>query len=329
MNTLRFAALACALLPLGSALAASGTVQAPPRSKADLDAQFARLLATWPGVYDNNEQIVRQSGGGLSPATSAPYFRLRSSVARVSRPDVGEQVLEVREHRDNDPGHVVRHQLYALGIDSAAGGIRVRRLAAGTAPPSTKSAATLPGSGPGAAAACDLLLRWEGANFRGGTDPASCRNARGERQDEQVLVGDRLYWQRARQLEARSDRTLGELTPGSSFGWSELTRARDFRCTVNQNAAGDMTRTTRLTSIDLDDQGGEADIAWPDGRTLTFIIHRRAFASPPDREFVLFRIHEKGKHVPVAYAYAGDAADRFGLNLGWFYILCAPRGNAP
>ncbi len=328
MNTARFAALACALLQLTAANGATGPVQAPPRSNADLAAQFARLLAVWPGVYDNNEQIVRQNGGGLSPTTSEPYFRLRSSVTRVARPDIGEHVLEVREYRDNDPGHLVRHQLYAPGIDSTAGGIRVRRLAAGIPPQSANSTATLPGSGVNAST-CDLLLRWEGANFRGGTDPASCRNPRGERQDEQVLVGDRLYWQRARQLEARSDRTLGELTPGSSFGWSELTRARDFRCTVNHDATGDMTRTARLTTIDLDDQGGEADIAWPDGRTLTFVIHRRAFASPPDREFVLFRIHEKGNHVPIAYAYAGDAADRFGLNLGWFYILCAPRGNAP
>lgn len=180
-----------------------------------------------------------------------------------------------------------------------------------------------------AASACDLLLHWEGASFRGGTEPLKCLTSRGEQQEEQVLVGDRLYWQRARQLDRRGARTLRELTPGSGFSWSELTRARDFRCSVNQNAAGDMTRTAPLTVVDLDDQGGEADIAWPDGRTLTYIIHRRAFASPAEREFVLFRIHEKGQRVPFAYAYADDRADRFGLNLGWFYIQCAPRGATP
>ena len=36
----------------------------------------------------------------------------------------------------------------------------------------------------------------------------------------------------------------------------------------------------------------------------------------------LRRLHENGHHVPLSYAYADSAADRFGLNLGWFYTLC-------
>ncbi len=63
-----------------------------------------------------------------------------------------------------------------------------------------------------------------------------------------------------------------------------------------------------MTDIELHDQGGAADIA-----------------SPSERVFPLFRIHEKGNHVPIAYAYAADNADRFGLNLGWFYILCREK----
>ena len=88
-----------------------------------------------------------------------------------------------------------------------------------------------------------------------------------------------------------------------------------------------MAKTKYLTTIHLHDQGGAADIAWPDGRTLTFTIHTRAFSSPPDREYPLFRIHEKGKTVPIAYAYAVDGASRFGLNLGWFYVRCYAEGD--
>jgi hypothetical protein len=115
------------------------------------------------------------------------------------------------------------------------------------------------------------------------------------------------------------------MAPGSNHEWFQQTRARWFRCVVNHSATGDMTKTTRLTEVQLHDQGGEADIAWPDGRTLTFVIHTRAFTAPTDREFPLFRIHEKGNPVPIAYAYASDGADRFGLNLGWFYTLCRVR----
>jgi hypothetical protein len=33
--------------------------------------------------------------------------------------------------------------------------------------------------------------------------------------------------------------------------------------------------------------------------------------------------------VPIAYAYTVDDADRFGLNLGWYYTLCYLREDAP
>ena len=277
-----------------------------PRRKEDLAAQFARFGSLWPGVYDNNEQIVRQSGGGLGSPTSAPFHRLRSTVTPVSRPDLGERVLELRQFRDNDRSRLVRHQFLVPAIDTRAGGIRVRRIdvTATSVPDTSRSGAPRP---------CDLLLHWEGTAFRGGTE-AGCPGRARDAGREEVVLGPREYWQR-------------EVPAGP--GWFEQTRARDFRCVVNHAADGDMTQTKRLTTIDVDDQGGEADIAWPDGRTLTFIVHRRAFNSPPDREFVLYRIHEKGRHVPLAYAYAEDSATRFGLNLGWFYILCAPRDATP
>ena len=116
---------------------------------------------------------------------------------------------------------------------------------------------------------------------------------------------------------------------GSNYAFLELTKARWFSCTVNYNLDGDMTKTEFLTAIRLHDQGGEAPIAYPDGRDLTFIIHTRAFSSPPERTYPLFRIHETGNHVPIAYAYAVDDAERFGLNLGWFYTLCRVETDAP
>jgi hypothetical protein len=56
-------------------------------------------------------------------------------------------------------------------------------------------------------------------------------------------------------------------------------------------------------------------------------IQARAFAPPPDREYPLFRIHEKGHDVPIASAYAADDAARFGLNIVWFYVRCYADGE--
>ena len=100
------------------------------------------------------------------------------------------------------------------------------------------------------------------------------------------------------------------------------TKAQYFSCVVNYNLAGDMTRTENLTTVELHDQGGVAPVDYPDGRQLSLVLHRRAFGVPTDRTFRILRLHEDGHAVPLSYAYADSAADRFGFNLGWFYTLC-------
>lgn len=320
------------LLTAVAMLLAPTATRAQAQNKADLQVQLKLLLEWWPGVYDNNEQIVRQSGGGLSTPTDQPFHRLRTAFTRVTLPALGANLLYVEEFRDNEPTRTSRIRLYALSIDDAERGIRVRMYSpvaqaalAGTWRDAARVEKTTAADWQAAASQCDLLLHYVGAQFAGSTLPRSCAAGNRAWTDFQTIVSARQHWLRHRLVDARTGQSTWELNPGAHFGWVEQTKARHFRCTVNHNAAGDMTRTEKLTTIELDDQGGEADIAWPDGRTLTFIIHRRAFASPSDREFVLYRIHEKGNRVvPLAYAYAEDTALRFGLNLGWFYILCAP-----
>jgi len=52
------------------------------------------------------------------------------------------------------------------------------------------------------------------------------------------------------------------------------------------------------------------------------VVHSRAFTSPSDRTYPIFRVHERSEHVPIAYGYAVAEAERFRLDLGWFYTLC-------
>ena len=290
-------ARAAALLALCAASAANAA-----HGEYDLKAQRELLLQWWPGQYDNHEQIVRQSGGGLSPLTDTPFQRVHSRYERVAGSPLGEHVISMVDYRDDDPSKLLRRRSYVLGIDQAAGALRLAQYA-----PKSPGSDELAPLGAG----CDLLLRFVGGQFEGGVDPRTCKSA-GKPVEYGVVVGPRYTWFRE---------TAGH-------DWFEQTRARPFTCMVQQNAEGDMRKTQFLKTIRLHDQGGEADIAWPDGRTLTFTIHSRTFTSPPDREYPLFRIHEKGKEVPIAYAYAVDDAVRFGLNLGWFYIRCYAEGES-
>jgi hypothetical protein len=304
---------------------------AAAQSSADLKSQLALLLEWWPGRYDNNEQIVRQSGGGLSATKSAPFFRLHSVVVKVDKPALGENVLYVEEYRDNDPKKIDRIRFYALKVDEQAKAIEItaytvrdRMSLAGAHAEPARIAALGANDIIPLGAGCRMLVRWVGAQFVGGTIPRECKVGNEPTYvDYQLTVGERFAWQRWVRRALADDSVTTEGAPGSQFGWVEQTRARMVGCEVLESRDGDMTKTKDLTRISLHDQGGEADIAWPDGRTLTFLIHTRAFTSPTKLEYPLFRIHEKGKmDVPIAYAYALDPTDRYGLNLGWFYIRC-------
>lgn len=307
-----------AILSIVAALAAPAQVSARPY---DLKIQVARLMDWWPGRYDNHEQIVRQSGGGLSDTVETPYQRRHTVVRAVTRADLGPNVLYVADYEHGDETRPVRARLLAVSADEKADGVRVRRydLPKGVSLPADPS---VPGDLPALAAAaatplgddCDFLLHHVGEQFEGGVASARCKadpNAR----EYRLVVGRTLQWVRE------------PLVTGQDHGWFEQTRAKMFVCSVHEDAAGVMRDTKHLTDVRLHDQGGAADIPWPDGRTLTFRIQSRAFTSPADYVSPLFGVHEKGKTVPIAYAYTSQEANRFGLNLGWFYIRCYAEGS--
>jgi hypothetical protein len=298
MRRIRSTAIWGLLLALG---AVTMTPVQAAHNAFDLRAQLALLMQWWPGEYDNHEQIVRQSGGGLSPLTDTPFYRVHSRYERITGSSLGEHVISAVDYRDDDPAKVLRVRSYVLGVDVAAGALRIRQFA-----PKAPGSNELVSLG----AACDILLNFVGGQFEGQLNKGAC-TAAGHPAEFGLVVGSRYNWFREKAGQT----------------WFEQTRARRFICTVHENAAGDMPKTKYYKTIRLHDQGGEADIPWPDGRILTFTIHARAFSSPPEREYPLFRIHEKGKAIPIAYAYAVDDTARFGLNLGWFYVRCYAEGE--
>ena len=285
---------------------------ASAQNKADLGEQLKRVMEWWPGQYDNHEQITRQSGGGLSVLTSTPFFRVHSIVQRVDSGALGDNVVSIQEYRNGNAADVVQAESYAASIDEAQHAIRLKRY--------TKDARPV-GDG------CDVLLHFVGGQFEGNVLPKLCAE-QGSYADHGIVLGPSYYWTRDRRRDLKSDKVVSEAAPGTAYGWFEQTKVRPFTCVILESTDGDMKIAKFFKTIKLDDQGGESDMVWPDGRTLTFSIQSRAFTSPPDREYPLFGVHEKGNPVPIAYAYAVDGSRRFGLNLGWFYIRCYADGEA-
>lgn len=290
----------------------------------DLAAAIPLLQKWWPGQYDNHEQIVRQSGGGLSPSTATPFRRLHTDVKPIVAPALGDHVLSIIQYVDNDPKAVQKREILIFTIDTEVNAIRIKRygfpnwqqledpaLAATLQP-----AALIP-----LGANCDILLRYAGGQFQGNLATSFCPAVAGKA-DYDLIVGSEYMWERGQGRDARTGKPVWEMAPGSRYDWYQESRARPYTCNVFASPGGEMAKSQYLQTIHLHDQGGEAEIAWPDSRTLVFTIHERAFTGIPQREYPLFRIHEKGNSVPIAYAYAVDRNTRFGLNLGWFYIRC-------
>ena len=305
--------------------------QVPPSldviRQRDLAAQAQLLMKWWPGQYDNHEQIVRQSGGGLSKPLETPFRRVHTVVRPITVPTLGKNILSVVQYGGPDQSSVLKSELLIIVSDPKAQALRATRYSvdpsrladSGTTSLTMKDLAPL-------SADCDLLIKFAGSQFDGRLASGSCKD-KGGVANYQFLLGENQMWERA---EARTPRTralVWEMAPGTGFDWYQQTRARPFTCNIFENADGIMAKTAYLKTIHLHDQGGASDIEWPDGRTLTFTIHTRAFSSTPDRQYPLFRIHEKGNPVPIAYAYSVDQTKRFGLNLGWFYIRCYEDGD--
>jgi hypothetical protein len=316
-------------LLLAVVLSVGWAASAAAHTAAELKAQLNLLSAWLPGDYDNNEQIVRQSGGGVAETKSTPFFRVHTVIKRVNMPDIGEHVFYLEEYRDNDPTKITRIRLYQFTVDEKEKAIRLHLLnplkpeaLIGAHKDLAKVEALKLSDMRVDRDLCDVFIKWEGAQFRGAMKPRTCNRPDKTLVDYTLIVGPKHHWVRNRARTAKGD-VAWEFAPGAGDDFIEQTKARWFACHVEHNADGDMRNTKHITDVALHDQGGEAEIAWPDGRTLVFVIHDRAFTSPPDREFPLFRIHDKkNMAVPIAYAYTVDESERFGLNLGWFYIRC-------
>ncbi len=317
-----------ALLPM-LLFATSPTSATPGPSFAavqarDLTSALRLLDAWWPGEYDNHEQVIRQSGGGLSTPSSTPFRRLHSIVKPLAAPVLGDHVVAIEQYADNQPATILKREIATYAVDPAMNAIRVKRyrLTSSQKLDDPSAIATLaPSKLVPLGGKCDLLLRYIGGQFQGQLASDRCPAESGNAEYE-LVIGKDYQWERGQARQERSGKIVWEMAPGSGYGWYQQPRARPFTCNIFEDAKGEMAKTKFLKTIHLHDQGGEADVAWPDGRTLTFTIHQRAFTATPERLYPLFRVHEKGNPIPIAYAYAVDSNSRFGLNLGWFYIRC-------
>ena len=244
------------------------------------------LIQLWSGMYDMSEELV---AGSETEATIAPVLeqqRVQVNVRRVQLPWLGTHVLYVEEYPSDQPFEPRRRVLLSIG-PAANGTLRVRQFTrkAGVGNPTALSAEDVE-----TVAACDLILRREGAQFRGGTRGRKCLDsAEGEPRwlDYRVVIGDGLFWYRQRKLLVDDNELTEEI---AGFPHVDFDEARLFSCGISWAAPKSRERRRAIEGVDLHDRGGRARFETPDGRELQLELHGRDWPLSEGRESLVLTL---------------------------------------
>ncbi len=279
------------------------------------------LIQLWPGLYDMSEELV---AGVETESPLAPVLeqqRIQVTVRRVQLPWLGTHVLYVEEFPFDQPFEARRRVLQSTDAGRLPdGSLRVRQFTrkAGAGTPASLTAADVESS-PG----CDLFLKREGAQFRGGTRGRECLDVEGSEPrwlDYRIVIGDGLFWYRERKLTV-ADNELNEELAG--FPHMDFDQARLFSCGISWSPGGGARRRA-LEGVDLHDRGGRARFKTPDGRELLLELHGRDWPLSEGRESLVLILTDPKVDETVGSSWTSLGAARVGLDLGWLAIDCAP-----
>jgi hypothetical protein len=245
------------------------------------------------------------------------------AIRRIQLPWLGTHVLYVEESPYDEPFALRRRVL--LSIDPAAepdGALRVRQF---TRKAETENPTTLTAADVESIAGCDLYLKREGGQFRGGTRGRGCLDTHesgGRWLDYRVVIGDGLFWYRKRTLTLAKDELIEEI---AGFPQVDLEEARLFSCGISWAGPGARGPRRTLAGVDLHDRGGRARIRTPDGRELTLELHGRDWPLSEGRESLVLILNDgRADSEPIASSWTSLGAARVGIDIGWLSIDCAP-----
>lgn len=310
------------MLLLASVAAA---VTAGPVTSGDVEA----LAKMWSGVRDSTEEVFVSSDPNVSAWGEGAEKRVRTVVAPVDAPWLGQRVLYLEEFLHDDPDSIRRQLLLDLQpAEPPSVGVRVRvysfkepqrwihlnrrpRLLT-----NLHRAEVVKAEG------CDLMLRKEGDQFTGGTVGHGCIDIRddGKRYVElRLVIGADLYWYRRRVLLRKGDDLQEEVF---GFNFFELNDARLFACRVDWSATGRKSDLRLLAKVELHDQGGRARFVTPDGRKLELTLHSQDWPFMADRDALILLLQDQAQNTPLASAWTEIDADDIDINLGWLHISC-------
>ncbi len=289
----------------------------------------AALEQLWSGVRDSSEQVVVNTDSGSDTWPQVTEQRVRTIVAPVSIPWLGQHILYLEEFLEDDPGHPHRQLLLQLQPARDTGhAVHVHLLSFAEPRQWTHLnyrpalAASLVWRDVRASAGCDFTLLRTGEQFRGGTLGDQCLDGSSgtlRYLDYQLLISADLYWYRRRAYRERDGQLQQEIVGFNRF---EPNAARLYACRVAYSASGAARELRPLLSLELYEAGGRGRFVAPDGRAFQLTLHGRDWPFAVDRDALLLLLQEEGRDVPLATAWAQMDAQQIALELGWLEVRC-------
>lgn len=265
------------------------------------------------------EELVAGSEVDSPLAPMVEQQRIQINVRRVQLPWLGKHLLYVEEFPFDRPFEARRRVLLSIVPGTAPdGALRLRQFTFKADAPATSSNVVESSAG------CDLFLKREGTQFRGGTRGRQCLDdGAGEPRwlEYRVVVGDGLFWYRQRKLLV-ADNELAEEIAG--FPHVDFDEAQLFSCGISWAPPGSRERRRALEGVDLHDRGGRVRFKTPDAREFLLELHGREWPVGEGRESLLLVLSDQQTDETVSSSWTSLGAARVGMDLGWLAIDCAP-----
>ena len=279
------------------------------------------LLELWSGMYDISEELIAgRSDDSLVPLDAQE--RVQINVRRIPLPWLGSHVLYIEEFPYDDPFERRRRVLLSVEPPAGDGTLRVRQF---TRRVEANNSGALGPSDVESVEGCDLILKREGDQFRGGTREHKCLEHASRQPlwiDYRVVIGEGLFWYRRRTMTVAGDDLTEEI---AGFPHVDLDEARLFSCGISWAPPRDKSPRRPLETVQLHDRGGRARFRTPDGRELQLELHGRDWPMSNGREsLVLILNPARQASEPIASSWTSLEAASVGIDIGWLAVDCAP-----
>jgi hypothetical protein len=279
------------------------------------------LVDLWSGMYDISEELI---AGRSDDSLMAPddQERVQINVRRIPLPWLGTHVLYVEEYPFDEPFERRRRVLLSIEPPAADDTLRVRQF---TRRVESTNSGVLSEADVESVEGCDILLKREGDQFRGGTRERKCLEHGSPEPlwiDYRVVIREGMFWYRKRTLTMADDQLHEEI---AGFPHVDFDQARLFTCGIAWAPPKEKGARRPLETVELHDRGGRARFRTPDGRELQLELHGRDWPLSNGRESLVLILNSARQATdPIASSWTSLEAARVGIDIGWLAVDCSP-----